>query len=208
LRARERDPRVRALIQILPTQGFSDAAVIFTRKNTGIKSVADLKGRSMLLGTSDSTMTFWTKVSLVDAGVRGRDLATYRYIDRSVDILPDGATKPGGVVGNPFSSAAAVEAVVAGMYDAAVVRERRFREVAAQNDLVALGTISDSGELLVASGDLPSEAARAFQRLMLNVKESALSQPLLNSPARFKPAVNSDFDLMIKKLPAEAAFEK
>ncbi|HUS34452.1 MAG TPA: protein kinase [Verrucomicrobiae bacterium] len=208
LRARDRDPRVRALIQILPTQGFSDGAVIFTRKNTGIKSIGDLKGRSMLLGTADSTMTFWTKVSLMDAGVRGRDLATYRYIDRNVDILPDGAKKPGGVVGNPFSSAAAVEAVAAGMYDAGVVRERRFGEVAAQNDLVALGKISDSGELLVANGDLQGDAARAFQRLMLNVKESALSQPLLNSPARFKPAVNSDFDLMIKKLPAEAAFEK
>jgi hypothetical protein len=153
-------------------------------------------------------MTFWTKASLMDAGVRGRDLATYRYIDRNVDILPDGATKAGGVVGNPFSSAAAVEAVVAGMYDAGVVRERRFREVAAQNDLVALAKMSDSGELLVSSGELPADAARAFQRLMLNVKESALSQPLLNSPARFKPAVNSDFDLMVKKLPAEAAFEK
>jgi serine/threonine protein kinase len=208
LRARERDPRMRPLIQILPTQGFSDAAVIFTRKDTGIKSFADLKGRSMLLGSEDSTMTFWTKVSLADAGVMGRDLASYRYIDRAVDILPGGATKPGGLVGNPFSAAAAVEAVVAGMYDAGVVRERRFREVAAQHGLVALGKISDSGELLVASGNLPSEAANAFQRLMLSVKGSALNQPLINSPARFKPAVNSDFDLMIEKLPAEAAFDK
>jgi ABC-type phosphate/phosphonate transport system substrate-binding protein len=208
LRARERDPRVRALIEILPMQGFSDAAVIFTRKNTGIKALAELKGRSMLLGAADSTMTFWTKVSLADAGVRGRDLASYRYIDRADDILPDGATKPGGLVGNPFSSAAAVEAVVGGMYDAGVVRERRFREVAAQHELVALGKISDSGELLVASGDLPADVASAFQRLMLSVKESALNQPLVNSPARFKPALNSNFDLMIKKLPAEAAFEK
>lgn len=208
LRARERDPRVRPLIEILPAPGFSDASVIFTRKNTGIQSLQDLKGRFMLLGAADSTMTFWTKVSLADAGVSGRDLAAYRYIDRDLDILPDGATRPGGAVGNPFSSAAVVEAVVAGMYDAGVVRERRFREVAAQHELVALGKISESGELLVAGGDLPGEAANAFQRLMLSVKESALNQPLLNSPARFKPAVNSDFDLMIRKLPAEAAFEK
>jgi hypothetical protein len=102
----------------------------------------------------------------------------------------------------------AVDAVAKGVYDAGVVRERRFREVAGKHDLVALARFSDTPEVLVARGNLPAEAAGAFQRLMLNVKESTLNQPLLSSPARFKPAVNSDFDLMLQKLPAEAAFEK
>jgi hypothetical protein len=44
--------------------------------------------------------------------------------------------------------------------------------------------------------------------MMLSVKDSALNQPLLNSPARFRAAVNSDFDTMVSKLPAEAAFEE
>lgn len=208
LRARERDPKVRPLIQILPMAGFTDAAVVFTHRSTGIQRLSDLRGKKFLMGTADSTMTYWAKVNLAEAGVRGRDLAGFRYIDRMLDVFGDHSVKPATPVGNPYSSMAPVEAVLAGLYDAGVVREKRFREVAAEKELVALAKFPDSGELLVASGNLPADVASAFQRLMLNVKDSALNQPLLNSPARFKAAASSDFDLMISKLPAEAAFEE
>jgi len=208
LRARALDPQVRPLIHILPMPGVSDAAVIFARKETGIGQLSDLRGKSFLMGTENSTMTFWAKVNLAEAGVRGRDLNGIRYIDRMVDVLPDHSARKANALGNPFSSMTAVEAVVAGKYDAGVVRERRFREVAAEKGLVALAKFSDTGDLLVARGNLPIDVANAFQRLMLSLKDSSLNQPLLNSPARFKAAVNVDFDTMASKLPAEAAFEE
>ena len=208
LRARERDPRVRALIQILPMAGFGDGAVIFARKDSGVQTLGDLKGKSFLFGAADSTISFWAKVNLAEAGVTGSSLRAHRYVDRAFDIFSDRSTNTGVLLRNPFSSMTPVDAVATGFYDAGVVRERRFREVAEKHDLVALARFSDNAELLVARGNLPAEAASAFQRLMLNVKESTLYQPLLNSPARFKAAVNSDFDLMLQKLPAEAAFEK
>jgi serine/threonine protein kinase len=208
LRARERDPKIRALIQILPLAGFNDAAVIFTRQENGVHSLADLRGKSFLFGGADSTMTFWAKASLAEAGVRARDLGLYRYIEKPTELRPDHTTKPAPAIGNPYSSMTPVDAVVRGLYDAAVVREKRFREVSAENHLVALARFPDSGELLVASGSLPVEVAAAFQRFMANANDLALNQPLLNSPAHFKPAVNSDFNLLVSKLPAEAAFEK
>ncbi len=208
LRARERDPKVRALIQILPMPGFNDAAVIFARKGSGVERLSDLSGKSFLMGTADSTMTFWAKVNLAEAGVHGRDLTGFRYIDRMVDVLPDHSTRKANALGNPYSSMTAVEAVVAGVYDAGVVREKRFREVAAEKGLAPLAKFRDAGELLVAKGNLPADVASAFQRMMLSVKDSTLNQPLLNSPARFRAAVNSDFDGMVRKLPEEAAFEK
>jgi serine/threonine protein kinase len=208
LRARERDPAIRALIQMLPLPGFNDAAVIFTTKQTGISSLRDLRGKSFLMGAVDSTMTFWAKAHLSDAGVTSRDLSNYRFIDRAIELLPDHSSKPAKPIGNPFSSMTPVEAVANGLYDAGVVREKRFREVAAERQLVALAKFPDNGDLLVAKGNLPLDTASAFQRLMLNVKDSALNQPALNSPARFRAAVKSDFEEMVKKLPAEEAFER
>jgi ABC-type phosphate/phosphonate transport system substrate-binding protein len=208
LRARERDPQVRALVQILPMPGFNDAAVIFSHDGTGIRELSDLRGKSFLMGAADSTMTYWAKVNLADAGVHARDLSEFRYIDQLTNVLPDHTSKKVTAIGNPYSSMTPVEAVTSGIYDAGVVREKRFREVAAEKKLIALAKFSDSGELLVAKGDLPPEIASAFQRMMLNVQESEPSEPVLRSTARFKPAVNSDFESMIKKLPAEAAFEK
>jgi ABC-type phosphate/phosphonate transport system substrate-binding protein len=208
LRARERDPQIRALIQILPMAGFGDGAVIFARKDSGAQSLSDLEGKSFLFGAADSTMTFWTKASLAEAGVTRGDLLMYRYVDGALDILPDHSTKPAVPLGNAFSSMTPADAVARGTYHAGVVRERRFREVATELQLMALAKFSDTADVLVARGNLPPETASAFQRLMLNVKESTLNQPLLNAPARFKAAVNSDFDLMLQKLPAEAAFEK
>jgi ABC-type nitrate/sulfonate/bicarbonate transport system substrate-binding protein len=192
----------------MPMPGFNDAGVVFTRKETGIHNLEELRGKSFLMGTADSTMTFWAKVNLAEAGVKGRDLNGIRFIDRMVDLLPDRSARKANALGNPYSSMTAVEAVLAGKYDAGVVREKRFREVAAEKGLVALAKFSDEGDLLVARGNLPMDVANAFQRLMLSVKDSALNQPLLNSPARFRAAVNSDFETMISKLPAEAAFDE
>jgi hypothetical protein len=98
--------------------------------------------------------------------------------------------------------------VVAGFYDAAVVREKRFREVSDAQQLVALAKFPDSGDVMVARGNLPPAVASAFQRRVLNAKNSATDPSPLYLLAQSKPALNSDFDLIRSKLPAEAAFEK
>jgi serine/threonine protein kinase len=208
LRARELDPQVQPLITIMPTPGINDASVIFTRKNSGISKLTELKGKAFLLGTVDSTMSFWAKVSLADSGVKGRDLSKYRYIDRAEDVYSDGRSAEGISVGNPFSSMTPVEAVIAGLYDAAVVRERRFREVAVEQGLVALHRFKEAGDLLVARGDLPAEAARAFQRVLLDLEDLPSGQTFLDAPARFRAASEQDFKPMMQWLGSETAFEQ
>ena len=206
LRARDRDPQIQSLITILPTPD-NDSAVIFTRQNTGIKSLADLHGKSFLLSGAESILSFWTKVSLVDSGIEGRDLSKYRYIDRTNDLSPEGKSMPAILIGNPFSPMTPVQAVMAGLYDAAVVREKRFREVAVEQRLVALHRFQEVGDLLAVRGNLPPETARIFQRAMLSLQNSPSDQTFFDAPARIRASTENDVQETLNKLGAEALFE-
>ena len=108
----------------------------------------------------------------------------------------------------PGQPAAPVEAVIAGFYDAAVVRERRFREVAAEQDLVALARFEDSGELLVARPNLPAQTAAGFQRALLRLTHAVSEGSFFDAPARFKAATEEDYKRIEERLSAEAAFEE
>jgi hypothetical protein len=208
LRARERDPAVKALIRLIPTTGHNESAVIFTRTNSGIEKLGDLRGRSILLGAANSTLSFWTKASLVTEGVQGTDLAKYRYIDRRADILGDGKSGPAPALGNPYSVMTPVEAVVAGLYDAGVVREKRFQEVAREQGLVALHRFNDSSDLLVAGGSLSADQVGAFCRVILAESETAPGEALLEAPARFRATTEDDFIGLLAHLGAEKAFAR
>lgn len=207
IRARERDPEIKALIRLLPFD-HAETVVVFTRQNSGIQSLSDLRGRSLLLAASESTMSFWTKAALTQAGVHGLDLSKYRYIDGSLDISSPSSVTSAPSIGHPHNLMTPIEAVMEGHYDAAVVREKRFREVAAEQGLVALHRFVDSGDLLAARGDLPRETSGAFRRVMLDQDADGGGPLLLSGSARFRPATDEDFSSVLANLSAEYAFER
>jgi len=207
LRARALDPQIRPLVTISPTPGINDAAVIFTRTNSGIRKLSDLRGRSFLFGGTNSILTFWSKVTLVETGLRANDLTRYRYVDRPNDLLPNSATVPAVAIGNPFSSMTPVEAVSAGVYDAGVVLEKRFREVAVEQQLVELYRFHENGDLLVSRGNLPHEATETFQQALLDLRHFPSDQTFLDAPSGFKIATDKDLKEVLSKTKTEAAFE-
>src|SRR5437899_2741453 len=83
------------------------SAVIFTRADTGIRRLSDLRGKSFLFGTADSTLTLGAKACLAEAGVHASYLSRYRYLDRAEDLSRNRGlhASPTNVsdLGNPFS---------------------------------------------------------------------------------------------------------
>jgi hypothetical protein len=206
-------PGIQPLVIPTPSSGPGDlrsgSAVIFTRVDTGIKTLSALRGRSLLLGTTDSTLTFWTKVHLVEAGIHARDLSKYRYVDSGVDLPPNGGRISNAPdLGNPFSPMTPVEAVIGRQYEAAVVTEERFQQMAAKNELVLLKRFSDTSSLLVGQSELPASAIASFKHAMTNLKPPHILQTFPGSPGGFHLCTDNDFSEMCEKLAAERLFDE
>jgi ABC-type phosphate/phosphonate transport system substrate-binding protein len=95
LRSKTQATGIQPLVRIVSSgPGHNNRVVIFTRADTGIKTLADLGGRSFLFGSADSTVTLLTKAHLVEAGVRASDLSKYRYVNRPEEIAGGAAVVP------------------------------------------------------------------------------------------------------------------
>jgi len=148
--ARKEHPGLRPLARAKPGDFL---AVIFTRADTGIKCVADLKmGRSFAFGDADSTISgFHTRAALARAGLRARDL-THAF-HRSHDE--------------------AIEAVLAGNFDAGVAKLSRFNLIRKEHpDLIALTNITCISQPWVARNGLPPQIASQFQQAFLTLKDT------------------------------------
>ncbi len=202
--ARQRDPNVKALLRLLPP-GDHEGAVVFTRQKSGINSLADLRGRSILFGPAESTMTFWTKAALAKAGIHGIDLAKYRYSDRPFEIS-SANERPPVRDADSYGLMTPVEAVSSGLYDAAVMREKRFQEVAAEQGLVTLHRFEDSADVLVAAGNLSDQIIGAFRSVILKNDTETTSPFFLGDVARCRPASEEEFNGVIENLGVENGF--
>jgi phosphonate transport system substrate-binding protein len=81
--AKEENPGVQ-LIAIEEQEGsLSFRGVIFTRNDTGIRTLADLRGRSFAFGDPDSTIgRYLSQALLVEQGIHARDLSKFQYLGR------------------------------------------------------------------------------------------------------------------------------
>jgi serine/threonine protein kinase len=211
--ARMEAPGIQPLVSLLASSGpgvlKSDSAVIFTRVETGIRTVAELRGKSFLFGRADSTMTFWAKTHLVEAGIHAGNLSKYRYLDGPVELSRRGVltTNP-PALGNPFSDMTPVEAVLDGIYDAAVVTEKRFAQVAANQTLVLLSRFPGTSSLLVSRNNMPLSTTTAFQHAMTSVKDPHLLQMFPGNPSGFELCTGKSFVRLLDKLPVESMFDE
>jgi serine/threonine protein kinase len=210
LRAQTQMPGLQPLLSLVPLlepAGWrNQSAVLFTRADTGIRSLSDLRGKSFLFGTTDSTLTFWAKVRLAQAGIRAQELSRYGYLDLPGEG-PAGIGADSPDLGNPFSEMTPVEAILEGTYDAAVATERRFLQVAAHGKLLLLGRFDDTPLVLVAQSNISARVTAGFQRALLNLNDSQLLRSFAHFPCRFQVYSETDFAEMRNSLSVEASFD-
>jgi hypothetical protein len=213
LSAKLRDPAIQPLVKVVPSRQPTalDAAsfVLFARDAAGLGSISELRGKSFLFSTADSALTFWAKVLLAEGGITARDLARYRYADSEDDLSRSRSEltrTQGPVIGNPYSDMTATEAVTEGLYDAAIVNERRFTQVAAAEKLVVLGRFKDCGRLIAVPGGLAEGTVAHLREVLTNLPAAARFQGI-GYPLAFVACTDADFAEMRNKLAMEAVFD-
>jgi len=212
LQMKTQTPEIQPLVRIVAGgPAHNNRFVIFTRADTGIKTLSELRGRSFLFGSADSTVTLLAKAHLVEAGVRATDLSKYRYINRAEEVARGAVVTPSSEaadLGNPFSPMTPVEAILDGLYDAAIVSEARFLQVTTTEKLVLLKRFEDQSALLVGRGKLPPAAAAHFRQAITDLHEPRILQSFAGAPSAFEPFSDDDVAKLHDKLAVESLFDE
>jgi len=164
LRTKQQHPGIQALVTMeVPAK----TALFFTRTNTGIQSLAGLKGRRVAFGDHSAGITFGGLLKLTDSGLAGKDLAEYVFIDSRTEFIEEiqelgyeAALKRRTWL---HSTADVIEEVVNGRYDAGVTTLRAFEKNRRRGLVEIPGSqFERTPSDWVARENLPSDVARDF----------------------------------------------
>ncbi|MBX3733292.1 MAG: protein kinase [Verrucomicrobiae bacterium] len=191
LRARRGTPALQPLVR---GTARSKYAVIFTRPDTGIRTLADVRDRRVAFGETNSTASFHAQIHLARAGLTAAHLAGYDFLDSThefaEDVLALGPEEAVRRHGPLHSHAQAIAGVLAGDYDAGVCMEWAFR-ANQHRGLVAVGERFESSRtLLVGSPGLPPDVARAIIQALSGLKGAWL-QALPEKAAGYEPVTEA-----------------
>ena len=188
LQIRDEYPGVRALV--VP-EGSAKMGTFFTRAGTGIKTLADLKGRRLAFGDSVSGLTFKAQAKLADAGLSGRDLGGYVFLDSRSEFIEevhelgyDAALKRRLWL---HSTADVIEDVLEGRYDAGVTTRRGFEKHQHRGLVQIPGSeFERNPNPWVARDNLPADFAHDFVEVMTALQGEAFLLQLPDRPTGFR----------------------
>ena len=83
LRTRRTHPALIPLV--MPTDSFK-IGLLFTRTNSGIQSMRDVRGQAVAFGDTNSTISFWAQIKLAEQGIVATNLARYDFLDSTLRL--------------------------------------------------------------------------------------------------------------------------
>ena len=155
--------------------------IIFTRRDTGIRSIADLRGKTFAFGDEDSsTGSYLPKEALLSQGIHGKDL---KHFEHHADHKQT------------------VKAVVEGRFDAGAAKESAFKDFG--GDLEVIGEILHHiGMPWVARSDLDPEIVAGLRAGLLSVPPGGKKES-----AGFGKVEDRDYDYIRVALDKAKTFE-
>jgi ABC-type phosphate/phosphonate transport system substrate-binding protein len=172
LRVRRSQPGLQPLV--VPITAHK-VGVLFTRPDTRIRSIGDIRGRSVAFGDTNATISFWAQIKLAEVGIAATNLSGYDFLDSTLEFVDDvhelGFAEAVKHIGYLHSHAQAIEAVLSGRYEVGVTMIKAF-QIHERRGLVAIpGTQFESSRTLwVARPGLDPAFAQAFIGAMTNLQ--------------------------------------
>ena len=191
LDAKSSSPAITAIVAQAPAK----TGVIFTRTDSPIETLPDLKGRSFAFGDPYATISFWAKYHLAQAGVSGADL---KYeIFNSIDAFERNIRKgtPDLGPGERLNShTEVIKKVMAGEYDAGVASARQIRELLEKHQVKKLAEFRSTSLFWLARGDLPQDLVQRLQRAMRELDDKKLLEAVGGQNTRFEPVSTKELE--------------
>jgi phosphonate transport system substrate-binding protein len=156
--AKQRNPDVELLAMEHENGAKRFSGVIFVARDSAVRKLADLRGRSFAFGDPNSTIGRWlVQAELVGAGITASDLSTYTYHERHDQV------------------AAVVEH---GDFDAGSVKLSTFEKANANKTLRTIATFDNVTKPVVARDGLDREVFAAIQASLFDLSDPALFKDL------------------------------
>lgn len=150
------------LLARLEVDGHAEfCSYIFTRQDSGIKTLEDLKGRSFAYGSRKSTMSFvLPHYTLMQAGIVDNDHEEHVFLKTHSNVAL---------------------AVLAGDYAAGAIKPSVFREFEPLGLRAIAETERISEHLFITRSDLPDERVQKLRNIFLSISESKQGMEILRS---------------------------
>ena len=148
--------------------------VIVTRKDTSIRSLKNLAGKSFAFGDPNSTMSYLVPLSMLhEAGIRKDALASHVFLSSHQNVALG---------------------VLIGDFDAGAVKEEVFFEFKERGLKDLAWTPKISEHVFVTRSNLPSEIVNSLKSAMLALSDKSILSSIKSSVTALVPADDSDYN--------------
>jgi ABC-type phosphate/phosphonate transport system substrate-binding protein len=166
----------RAIELIAKTAPGRYEATLFVRAGSGIRTLAELKGRALALGDPESTISgFHIPALLAESGLGARDLRVEFH----------------------RSHTESVNQVLRGKFEAGVAKTPLFLSHKERGPgLIALTNVTCISMPWAARTGLPLQVVSLFKRTLLNLKDRRILELLPDKPTGFEPATAAEYEAL------------
>lgn len=169
--AKERNPKIELLAAEEDDGKKVSQGVIFVRKDSPVRTLSDLAGRTFAFGDDMSTIgRYLAQSQLVKAGIHAKDLQSFRYLGRHDKVLM---------------------AVQVGDFDAGSVHIATFEKMNQDQQLRVLKRFDNISKAWVARAGLAPTLCDALRKGVLDLKRPASLAVL--KVTGFQTATDSDY---------------
>jgi serine/threonine protein kinase/ABC-type phosphate/phosphonate transport system substrate-binding protein len=164
-----------ALIPLaMPTTSYKQC-VFFTRTNAGLRSIQDIRGRSVAFGDTNATISYLAQIQLMKNGLHATNLASFDFLDSTLEFEEEvhaaGFSNALSRIGYLHSHAQVIESVLSGRHEVGVARFKAFQIHEARGLAAIPGTeFESSRNLFVARPGLSPEFAQALISAITSLK--------------------------------------
>lgn len=172
--AKRREPKIELLAA--EREDSRQAGLIVVRTDSPISSLADLAGKKFAFGDEQSTIgRFLSQAELVQAGIKGTDLASFQFLDRHDNVF---------------------KAVELGDYAAGALHVDTFKELngKAEHKLRVLHAFDNAPKPWLARAGLDPAIVQALRRALLALDDPA-ALTALKVPG-FAATTDQDYELV------------